>query len=277
MAPTALRLLQDEEQHCSLPLAPLTRWPDAARKADGHDEIRSDEQLLLPVRQTVSRGGVKPALQGPFQRFSYPQLRPPPSTVRDELVHLFGFSDATGRNDAGSLYDDEYHQIARQLPAFSFAASASASFTNRSRSPSPQREHLLRQVPHAFSSELSGPQPAALNQLGQQTSGNTRIPSDSALLAMRSASPMSAASTGPQGESITEKTALELPEATSRESEQQLCRHESAEPEHHGSAFLAEHWLQDTRDMAISSAFHATPRRSTHTKLYPNLSDTVNS
>ena len=128
---------QDEEQHSSLPLAPLTRWPDAARKADGHDYL-SDEQMLRRVRQAVSRNGVEPALQSPFQRSSYPHLRlyARYRPLRDELVHLLG-SKATGRNDAGSLDDDEHLQIARQLPAPSVAASASVSSINRSRSPSP--------------------------------------------------------------------------------------------------------------------------------------------
>ena len=217
--------------------------------------------MLQHVRQAVSSGGVKPALPSPFQRSSYPQLRLNARYVplRDELVNLFGFSESTGRNDAGSLNDDEHLQIARQI-SDSAAASAYAFSINRSRSPSPLRAPFVRQAPHTFFSELSGSQPAARTQFGQQTSGNTYA--DSALLVMRAPSPTSAASAVLQTITISEKAALELLEATS---EQQLRRDESEESERLGRALA-----QDTFDLDVSSA---TPRRSTHTRLYPILSD----
>ena len=134
---------QDEEQHSSLPLAPLILWPDAARWAAGGDDLNA-EQKLRRVQQAVLRAGVEPALQSPMQRSSYPQLRVSARyrPLPDELVHLFGFSEATGRNDAGSLDANENLQIARQLPASSI---------NRSRWPSPLLALLLRHAPHTFS------------------------------------------------------------------------------------------------------------------------------
>ena len=249
---------------------------DLSRTLSATEVLQRTESLFLQLRASYFAR----LMQSPAQRSSYPQLRAYARyrPLPDELVHLFGFSEATVRNDAGSLDADEYLQVVRQLPAPSIAASASASSINRSRSPSPQRAPLLRPAPHTFSSEPSGSHPATRTQLGQQTSGSTfASPSDSALLAMRTPSPTSTASTGPQGEAITEKAALELLEATLRESEQQLSRDESAEPESLGSAFPTGRWLQDTCDPHVSAATRAAPHRSAHTKLYPDLSDDANS
>ena len=206
--------------------------------------------MLRHVRQAVLRAGVEPPLQSPVHRSSYRQLRASANyrTLPYEL-HLYGFSEATVRNDAGSL--DRRLQIAQQLPAFS---------VKRSRSPSPLRVSLPQEASRTFFSKLSGSQlaAAARTQFSQQTIGNTIAPSDSALLAMRTPSPTSAASTGPQGEAITVKTALELLDTTLCESERQLSRDECAETERLGSAFSTEHWLQDMCGPAFSSAFHAT-------------------
>ena len=249
---------------------------DLSRTLSATEVLQRTESLFLQLRASYFAHLV----QSPVQRSSYPQLRAYARyrPLPDELVHLLGFSEAAVRNEAGSLDADEYLQIARQLPAPSAAASVSASSINRSRSPSPQRVSLLRQAPHTFSSEPSCSHPAARTQFGQQTSGSTfASPSDSALLAMRTPSPTSAASTGPQGEVITEKAALELLEATLRESEQQLILDEPAESKRLDSAFSTEHWLQDTCDPDVSSAIRAVPRHSAHAKLYPNLSDNANS
>ena len=195
---------------------PLTRWPETSRWASGGDDL-NNEQMMRRVHQAMSCG-VNPALQSPVPRFSYPQLRASARyrPLPNELMDLFAYSEDNVCNDDGLLDDDHYLQIARQL----FASSI-----NRSRSPSPMREHLLRHVPYAFS-DLSGSQPAARTQFDQQASGNTFAASDSALLAMRTPAPTTAASTAPQTETISEKAALELLDATLRESEQQLRRDE---------------------------------------------------
>ena len=79
----ALHLCSQDEEHSSLPLAPLiarlqlgtplsgaqlaTLWPDAAREAARGGGL-SDE-LVLRVREAVSRGGVEPALRRELCQF----------------------------------------------------------------------------------------------------------------------------------------------------------------------------------------------------------------
>lgn len=280
---------------------------DLSRHLSVDEVLRRTESLYLQLRASYFARLV----QSPA-RASYPQLRgyaryrPLP----DELVHLFGFSEATVRNDAGSLDADEYLQIARQLSPCSSSASATASSTgiagrSRSPSPSPQRASLFRHT-HAPDSartscsqlQTSGPtsRSATANahagqQQQQQATGTGRLypyvspnssasasPTDSALLAMRTPSP-----TGQQLE--PEKAALELLEATLRESEQQMTRESdeaaaaaaaAAEAQRFdiGSPYSTEAglWLEHTRDSDTDteppSEFSAAPREPVrvHTK-----------